>query len=499
MRSSELTRRRLLRRAGEVAGTAALLSGSGAVDALAGTSRRIAPSQWRRLARAVHGRLLLPGDRGFERFALPYNHRYADIRPAGIVACTTARDVQAAVRWATTNGVPVVPRAGGHSYAGYSTTRGLLVTVKPMRAVEVDDAGATAIVAAGARNVDIYDALQPHEMAISAGRCPSVGVSGLVLGGGFGFSSRRLGLTCDALLETEIVTADGALHRCSATENPDLFWALRGAGGGNLGINTSFTFRTDPVTNVTLYDLRWSFADAPQVMAALQAVLMGAPNTLSCRMGAGNTGRRGGNPTFGALGQYFGPPDELRAILAPAFAAAAPQQELLESRTFWEAKTYFFHSTPKGQFAVKSAFLDEPLGPNGVETLLSWIARWPGSRNDDGGGAAIFAWGGAVAGPAPTDTAFVHRGPAFLMAMDTSWTARDSARTAAANRRWLQGLGAAMAPYASGAAYQNFIDPTQRDPLGAYYGANLERLVTVKRAVDPSNVFTYPGAIPTRL
>ena len=237
------------------------------------------------MARQLRGRVLRPGQPGYAAASLPYNHRYADIRPEGVALCAGAADVAAAVLWARRYGLPFAARSGGHSYGGYSASRGLVISLAPLRSVRVDRRELTITAGAGARNRDLYAALPGTGVAVPSGRCPTVGISGLLLGGGFGFSSRHLGLTCDQLLETEVVTASGRIVRATRACHPDLFWACQGGGGGNFGINTEYTLRATPVGDVSVYQLEWAW---PQARAALDAVLTlmsDAPATLSCRVG----------------------------------------------------------------------------------------------------------------------------------------------------------------------------------------------------------------------
>src|SRR5262249_16456393 len=161
-------------------------------------------------------------------------------------------------------------------------------------------------------------------------------------------------------------TADGRLLTCSERESPDLFWALRGGGGGNFGVCTSYTFTTNPVKDVTLYDITWDWRDAAAVFEAFQDVIGQAPDELSARARVGTAGkaRTGGSepPTISALGQFFGPQHELVDLLTPALRAGRVRKRLIARRTFWQAKDYFFHTTPRIAYQVKSAYLARPLG-----------------------------------------------------------------------------------------------------------------------------------------
>jgi FAD/FMN-containing dehydrogenase len=492
---SALTRRQFVQKSGQTVAAAGLLSQLGWLAACGGSG-----PDWDQLAGRLKGSLVLPDDRGFAAVSRPLNRRYADTHPQGVAVCEGAADAREALLWARDNEVPIAVRSGGHNYAGYSTTDGLVIDLGRMKHVKVSDSRGTIVTQPGARNTDVYAALQPHGVGISAGRCPTVAIGGLVLGGGVGFSSRKLGLTCDHLLEAEVITADGKVLTCSEKENPDMFWALRGSGGGNFGICTSYTFETRPVSDVTLYDIEWPWRDAAKVFAALQEAMAGAPDEFSARIGLGRAGLRetrgAAPPTISALGQFFGPKGELEALLDPALTAARPKQSLIAERTFWQAKNYFFETVPRGYYEVKSAYASRPLSGDGIDTVLRWIERWPGSSNTDGGGMAMFASGGAINRVPAAATAFVHRDEFALIATETTWTASDSEAVINRGLDWIEGFADALQPHLSGFAYQNFIDRSQRNWQHAYYGSNLERLSKLKRRYDPDDVFSFQQSIP---
>ncbi len=496
------TRRAFLRRASGSLAAAGLV---GQLDLLtgcgpAGTAGTASRPRWDELAAKLGRRLVRPGDRGFLRISRPLNTRFANVHPGGVAVCANVHDVRTAVRWAHDNGVPVAVRSGGHNYAGYCTGPGLVVNVGSMRAVSVDAANGTVTAQPGARNTTIYAGLQPYNVAISAGRCPTVAVGGLVLGGGIGFSSRKMGLTCDHLVSAEVVTADGRLLTCSERANSDLFWGLRGGGGGNFGVCTSYTFTTNPVSDVTLYDITWDWRDAAAVFDAFQRVIQSAPDDFSARLGVGRAGnpRTGGKgpPTISALGQFFGPKHELVDLLTPALHAGRVRKQLIARRTFWQAKDYFFHTTPRIAYEVKSAYLDRPLDGAGVDVLLRAVERWPGSHNEDGAGAAMFASGGAINRVPADATAFVHRSDFAVLATETEWTPQDSRRTVARGLAWIEELADGLRPHTTGAAYQNFIDRSQSNWQNAYYGRNFKRLTEVKRRYDRGDVFRFQQSIP---
>jgi FAD binding domain/Berberine and berberine like len=490
-----LTRRQFVRRAGSAVAAASVAS---QLEWLAGCGGGSGPD-WQQLAKHLEGKLVLPNQHGYLRVSTPLNLRYADVHPQAVALCATSGDALTSLAFARDNEVPVAVRSGGHNYAGYSTGPGLVIDFSNMRRVLVDDANGRLVVAPGARNTDVYAGLQPHGVAISAGRCPSVAIGGLTLGGGVGFSSRKLGLTCDSLVEADVVTADGRLLTVNDHEHPDLFWGLRGGGGGNFGISTSYTFRTHPVSDVTLYSLVWDFAHTAKVFAAFQQVMARAPDEFSARIGIGRPGKPGarpGTPTITALGQFFGPKTELVALLDPVLSAAKPASALIAPRTFWQAKNYFFDTTPYGNYEVKSAYARRPLSHAGIELLVDHIQSWPGSSNGDGAGMAMFLSGGAINRVAADATAFVHRDEFALIALETTWTTMDSDSVSRRGLDWIEGFADALRPHVSGFAYQNFIDRSQPDWEHAYYGSNFARLKKVKRRYDPDDVFRFEQSIP---
>jgi FAD/FMN-containing dehydrogenase len=505
----DISRRRMLAASGQVAiaaGAGLALAGSelpGPADAATRrASGRPAPREpdWAGLRRLLRGRLLRPGDPGYEQAGLPYNRRYAGIRPGGIAVCAGAPDAAAALLWAREQDVEFAVRSGGHSYAGYSASRGLVISMSAINSIQVDKDLMTVTAGPGALNREMRAAMAGTGIAVPGGRCPTVALGGLLLGGGFGFSSRHWGLTCDQLLETEVVTAGGRILRVSRRCHPDLFWACQGGGGGNFGINTGFVLRAHPVRNVSVYRIDWPWQQAREAMKAMLDRMLTAPAAMSCRIGADVSG--GGHATGGpavrgvsALGLLFGPAGELRELLAPVLAAAPARSVLTGERDYASAQAFLARDVPAGSFASKSRFLSHALPDAGIETVVRWAEHWPGSSNPDGGGATIFAWGGAIGQVPAGTTAFVHRTPAFLMDNETTWTARDTPRTRSANLDWLAGIYAALTPYGTAQAYQNFTDPALRDWASAYYGSNLPRLRAIKRAYDPDDVFRFPQSI----
>jgi FAD/FMN-containing dehydrogenase len=319
-----------------------------------------------------------------------------------------------------------------------------------------------------------------------------VGVAGLVLGGGIGFSQRRHGLTCDQLVETEIVTAAGERLVCNKDQNADLFWACRGGGGGNFGVNVSLTFQTFPVDVMTVFKLVWTDRLDELLPAALD-LLPTTPDWLGCKLSVET-----GTPLeLELLGQLVGTEVELRALLAPLYRIGAPDRETVTTLPYWEAQGFLSEDEEAQYTHERSHYAFRPIPREGAGTVLDYLRRWPGTH--DTAIWKMFLAGGAVASVAPDATAFVHRKALMLTTVDLDWTPEDDAATVARNEAWLAEFHEAMRPFTSDQSYQNFSDGAERDYLRAYYGANLERLVKVKRKFDPNNLFRFSQSIPLSL
>src|SRR5712691_7762647 len=199
----------------------------------------VAAPDWTALRAALRDGLVRPDDPSYDTARVLYNTRFDGVRPQAVARCATAEDVRECGRFARTYGVQLALRSGGHSYAGWSTGAGLVVDVGRMSAIDVQSDRVT--VGAGARLIDLYDAVAARGQGVPAGSCAAVGVTGLTLGGGMGVLSRAWGLTCDDLVAAQVVTADGQVRDCDEARDADLFWALRGGGGGSFGVVTSLT------------------------------------------------------------------------------------------------------------------------------------------------------------------------------------------------------------------------------------------------------------------
>ncbi len=430
--------------------------------------------------------------------------RFARDRPEGIAVCASPRDAAVCVKWARETGTPFAIRSGGHSYAGFSNSDGLVIDVKGMRAVSVDPSHGTVTAGGGANNADVGEALSPYGVYFPGGRCPTVGISGLTLGGGWGFSCRHLGMTCDSLVATELVTANGDIVSASETEHPDLFWALRGAGGGNFRVHTAFTYRTVAAQDVTVFSLRWSGGDTAGLVDALIRLQIAAPREFGLRLAVTSQSRmplsRPAPLDVDMIGLFWGSKDDAEELLAPV-----ERIQFAASRTVFRVshpagREFLAATPPTGAYQIKTGFVSGEMPPQGITTMLEWINAMPGfpSRKQEST-LGLYCWGGKVNDVRPDATAFVHRHADLLFKCELLWEPQDDPTLIEENLDWIEGYHAAMQPYLTGGAYQNFTDRSQVDWQHAYYGENFERLVEVKRAWDPENLFRFGQSIPVDL
>lgn len=439
------------------------------------------------------GRVVTPGDPSYDQARQVWNSIYT-ASPAEIIYCREARDVSTALRRALDKGTPFRMRCGGHSYEGSSTLDGgVVIDVTDMNSVTVSGDRKTGVIGAGGRLGDIYSALSAEGVAIPGGTCPPVGISGLTLGGGLGMLVRPEGLLIDSLLSFEMVDARGRVLTADRDNHPDLFWACRGGGGGNFGIATSFTFRLVPVEVATVFTVTWPWDDFEEAMDAWQQWASVADERISMLFVP--LPESVGSVTV--LGEFKGTKDDLTPLLKPISGVGQPKVENYEYTSYIDAVNKVADlEGPQARVATtrvkgKTSFVSDPLGPEAIRTFKNWMAQAPG-----GAAPTIYAMGGAISRVRPDETAFVHRDARFLIAYQTNWEKSDDDQT---NIAWCENIYEAMRPYVKGGAYVNIPDRMLTDWLRAYYGDNLRRLVEVKRAYDPEDVFHFAQSIPVSL
>lgn len=432
------------------------------------------------------GRIVTEDSPEYAEASRSFNARFQK-RPLLIVYCQVTEDVANAIRWAQRQRVPFRIRCGGHSYEAYSVVDGgLVVDISELRQLAVNVQAGTAKIGAGYRLLPLYEALWKYGVAIPGGTCPTVGVSGLTLGGGYGLLSRHYGMTCDSVIELEMVNARGIVIRANERQHRELFWACRGAGDGSFGVVTSFTFRVQPIRDVAYYSMKWDFTDMPRVVRAWQQWAPLVDSRLTALLNVSAL-KQGG---VLSVGVWIGSEQELRAQLAPMLTQVPPQFLNVRAAT-WLDTVRHFAGQPVAQqvFKNSSAYVYDPLSDAAIDTLQRLLTQAPeGSDNM----VSMDAYGGAI-GRVPTDaTAFVHRQARFVMQYQAYWYRQADA---ANNIRWIERLRQAMLPFTHG-AYRDYCDAMIPDWQAAYFGRNAERLRRVKRLYDPENWFHYEQSIP---
>ncbi len=472
-------------------------------------------ADWAQLAQSLQGTLVLPGNSQYPTALQLFDPRFDSIHPAAIAYCVSPTDVQKCLAFVRKFNLPLAARSGGHSYAGYSTTTGLVIDVTRMNTIVMNTGNGSATIGAGAHLIDVYAALANYGVVIPAGSCPTVGIAGLTLGGGIGVIGRKFGLTCDNLLAAQVVLANGSVLSCDANHNADLFWALRGGGGGNFGIVTSFTFQTHPVSSLSLFTLDWAWSSAADVVSAWQNWAPHAPDELwsNCLLLA--TSNKSSGPQVRVNGVYVGSIAALNPLLQQLTSQinAAPTGRYVYNDSLLEtmmveagcygmsvAACHLPSQNAQGQlqrvpYAARSDFFTATLPRQGIDALVNAIASRQASSLGEGG-VAFDASGGAINRVAASATAFVHRNDLFSAQYTANWNAGDSSSVIAANQTWLNGVWQSMRPYASGSVYQNYVDPNLPNYLQAYYGSNLPRLQQIKATYDPTNLFHFAQSIP---
>lgn len=438
-----------------------------------------------------------------------------------MVKATNAEDVGRTIAFSREHNIPLVARSGGHSFGGYCVAdNALVVDVSELAGVEVSRDGMEARLGAGATLLPIYQALWPHKRAVPGGTCPTVGITGLTAAGGLGVLGRLHGLTCDSLLEAELVTADGKVLRAADDENADLFWAVRGGGGGNFGIVVSLTFRLVPVDMpFTHATIEVSWGDAARVVAAWQEWAHDAPPELWAALMIETQAPELG-PGLLIEAVYAGDPARFDALVA-AFPAA-PSSVKTSTSEFVTIPSDFYckglrpdecHTAdlfphgklPHTAYYAKCDVARAPWPAAGIAELLAAIEERQRDPfltpadfdpHTDSGKLLLEPADGAVSSVAADATAFPHRDARFVAQYAMRWRKGASGEIEAANLAWAERLWAAVEPYLSGSSYLAYVDTELDDWEEAYYGANLPRLREVKTRYDPDDFFRFDRSIP---
>ena len=437
--------------------------------------------------------VLIPVTKTTRQFDISFSKRM-QITPRVRVVAASAAAVSAAILWATNNGLGFAIRSGGHSYEGFSQSPDLVIDVRGMTGIKLAADNRSVSIGSGASLGSVYDKLALSDLAIPAGSCFPVGVAGHSLGGGFGLLGRPFGLACDSIQSMEMVDASGKILTVSATENPDLFWALRGGGNGNFGVVTNFNFRTSSVNMVAKFAITWTkpLMQAVKIVQAWQQWLENMPSSITGTLHL--TREKGGLITVHMAGLSVQSESRLKVELKRLQTLAGAASVLTtRTMTFHQAATIFNGGEPTPDSVLmkgKSDYVTEAMTGQGISTLLEGLLKAPGEI-----AVLCDTYGGAINKVAADATAFVHRGNTrYVMQYYMQW---DSPVASDANIAAMRDLYTSMRPFVSGGCYVNYCDLDLGDGYAkAYWGDNLPRLMKIKAQVDPNNIFRHAQSVP---
>lgn len=441
------------------------------------------------LKRHIGGQVILPHDSAYEAARRIWN-AMIDKHPALIVRCASTSDVLRSVNFARDNGLPLAVRGGGHNIAGNAMCDdGLVIDLSQMKTAKVDPGSRRVTIEGGATLADLDAATQAHGLATPVGINSTTGVAGLTLGGGFGWLSRKYGMTIDNLESAEVVTAAGEVVHASATEHPDLFWAIRG-GSGNFGVVTHFEYRLHDVGPEIMSGLIvYPLSEAKQVLQHYREFMAKAPDELSVWAVLRKAPplpflpeEVHGKEMIALAVFYAGDPNQAEPLIAPLhkFGTTLGAHIGVQPYIAWQ-QAFDPLLAPGARNYWKShnfSMLNDKL----FDAVIEYIEKLPSSQCEIFFGAI----GGATSRPTPDSAAYAHRDAKFVMNVHGRWDdPADDERCI----QWARDFFNASAPFASGGVYVNFLTADEGDRVRDAYGPNYDRLAKVKRKYDPTNLF----------
>ncbi|WP_306534181.1 FAD-binding oxidoreductase [Geobacter sp.] len=438
----------------------------------------------------LRGPVLMAGDAGYEESRTVWNGMI-DRRPALVARCLGTADVLAAVGFAREHDLLLCIKGGGHNIAGLATADGaMLLDMSPMRGVWVDPRRKVAHAQAGCLLGDLDRETQLHGLAAVLGFISLTGVTGLTLGGGFGYLTRRWGWTADNVMGMDVVTADGRLVRASSEENPDLFWGLRG-GGGNFGVVTGIDYHLYPVgPEIVGGIVAWPASEAAGVLELYRTMAEEAPPelTLVAIMRPAPPApwlpkEMHGKPIVALLACHSGAPEEGEKAVAPIKAFGSPVGDILVRRPYAQMQTLLDATQPKGRrYYWKSEYLPR-IEPALCEKVMEHAARIRSPYS----AVILFQIGGALNRLDGEHSPMGNRDARYVLNLAGSW---EKAEDDEANIQWAREAWNAMKPFSTGGTYINFLTQDEGpERTEAALGKAIQRLARVKAEWDPENFF----------
>lgn len=440
----------------------------------------------------LEGDIITPNDKKYEEARQEWN-RAIQKYPVAIIYCETNQDVSKAILWASSREVPIRIRSGGHNYEGYSIGNGLVVIdISRMNSIDVNYEKSIIKIQGGVKNKELYDKISPKGYPFPGGTCPTVGVSGYALGGGWGYSARKFGLGCDNLIEVEMIDYKGKLLRANYYENPDLFWALRGAGGQNFGVVVSMSFnlpqKVDYVTYIELYYPKIDKKNQVKFFDTWQNWIASVDNDINLSGGIYNSEQYG---IYAYLrGLSYKNLEDTKLLLEP-FYDIYGLDDNLEQLTFYEAITKIQSSYPKYEYFKSSGrFTNYKYTISNIENILE-IINQPRPKGSYLTQVGLYGIGGKISDIPKNYTAFFYRNANYILSMQTVF---ENNTYREINNRWFDYNFRTIYGLTKG-SYVNFPYNKLECPGYSYYGDNVYRLRCIKQKYDPHNVFSYPQGL----
>jgi FAD/FMN-containing dehydrogenase len=487
-----------------VAGTIAALGLSLVACTTDGSWVTVKASALEALRKKLKGQLLLPNDFGFTEGWIPTNGQFLDTVPIAVARIADAGDIIACLQWCKDEGLPFAVRAGGHSYAGLSTSTGLIIDIRELATLSVDDSAGTITTGGAATNGGMLDAVKNSPFILPGGTCLSVCLGGLALGGGIGYHTRWAGLTADHMLSTTVVTAAGDIVTASADENPDLFWAMRGGTGGTFGVNTEFTFSLAEVpTDSIYYRFTWTGGadDAVAMFRTTDELMQTAPNEFIASGYAQTIPIASGKSEKDALeialrGQFNGTEDDFRSLVAPILATN-PATVTITPQQFWDTAPIFTSEEAENHaWGDHSKYTDAAIPEDVLVELVDTLTQAPARDSINNAQLWMLGWFGGkeTQGIARTDTAYVHRTAKNMVRPSPVWSDLKP-ELGQELREWTNEMISIASPHTLDESYQNFPNREIENWEQQYFAENIDRLIEVKTKWDPDNAFRSAQSI----
>lgn len=409
--------------------------------------------------------------------------------PLAIVYCQNKEDIKHSIKWAKTHNIPIRIRSGRHHYEGYSTGNDVLVIdMSEMTEIKINETNQTVTIQGGVRNRELYEALGAKGYPFPGGGCPTVGVVGFALGGGWGYSGRLLGLCCDRVTEIELINHEGECIIASEKEYSDLFWALKGSGGGQFGVVVSMTFRLpEKRSEATLLRLEYAGVireEQIQMWQLWQEQIKKLPMTVNFKLSFYHSKEKGMGMLL--IGIYYGTTEEAYEILAPFIQLGGKLQVMVQSMSVLEVNRWIQNAHPDYEHYKSSGrFVKEKFSKDQIDTLLNSI-------NERAEGAiytalSCYGMGGKMLDEPGCGAAFNHRDSLYILGFQSVW---EDNQYSLANRNWFTQHFDTIRKMTQG-SFVNFPAKEVQNYRAAYYGKHSKLLVEIREKYDPNKVFTF--------